>query len=313
VKVVVARPRELGLTERQLWDSFTGDPSLASPFLSWEFANAVDATRTHARVAVVEDGAEICGFFAFDLRPNRIGEPIGAGICDAQAFVGRPDWDFDARGLIGGAGLASWRFDHLVPTQTTFAPYHRRLHRSPVVDLRAGFAPFLESVRAHSKDLLGQVARRRRRLEREHGPVVCEWQSSRRQADMAQLQHWKSLQYSRTNTWDRFAHAWVTETLSHLEQARDPGCTGLLTVLRVGDHLAAAHFGLLGHDRLSWWFPTYNPDLGRYSPGLILLFELIREAAQRQVTLVDLGRGAHGYKLRVTQDWYEVAEGEVTS
>ena len=42
-----------------------------------------------------------------------------------------------------------------------------------------------QNVRAHSKDLLAQVGRRRRKLEREVGPVVCEWQSTQPDDDMA--------------------------------------------------------------------------------------------------------------------------------
>jgi CelD/BcsL family acetyltransferase involved in cellulose biosynthesis len=70
---------------------------------------------------------------------------------------------------------------------------------------------------------------------------------------------------------------------------------------------------LLSGDRLCWWFPAYDPELARYSPGLILLLELIAEGAARGVPVLDLGRGEHDYKLRVADRFYEVAEGEVTS
>jgi CelD/BcsL family acetyltransferase involved in cellulose biosynthesis len=85
----------------------------------------------------------------------------------------------------------------------------------------------------------------------------------------------------------------------------------VLCVVRAGDRVAAVHLGLLSVDRLCWWFPSYDPDLGRYSPGLILLLELIAEGAARRVPVLDLGRGEHDYKLRVADRFYEVAEGEV--
>ncbi len=74
----------------------------------------------------------------------------------------------------------------------------------------------------------------------------------------------------------------------------------------------AVHLGLQSADRLCWWFPAYDPELGRYSPGLILLLALIAEGSARQVPILDLGRGEHDYKLRVADRFYEVAEGEVT-
>jgi CelD/BcsL family acetyltransferase involved in cellulose biosynthesis len=311
MKVTVVAPTELGPAERRRWEALSEDPPLRSPFLSWEFALAIGQVRDDARVAVVEDGVELCGFLAFQAGADHVGGPVGATIGDAQAFIGPAGWDFDPRLVVEAAGLSCWRFDHLVVSQAPFEPYHHHRHRSPVVDLHGGYDSFLEEVRAHSRDLLAQVGRRRRKLEREVGPVVCEWQSVRPDDDMALLQRWKSEQYTRTGVWDRFAQPWIAEALGALARTESRSCTGVLTVLRAGDRLAAAHFGLLGRDRLSWWFPAYDPDLGRYSPGLILLLDLITHAAERGVGMVDLGRGEHDYKLRFTSRHYEVAEGVV--
>lgn len=311
MKASVVHPTELDDADRLLWRSFARESCLASPFLSWPFVESIGLVRDDARVATFRDGSMVCGFLAFQVEPGGAGRPIGATICDAQAVVSSPGWTFDARRLIDAAGLSSWSFDHLTTRQSAFFPYHRSLHRSPVVDLTAGYDAFVEEVRANSKDLIAQVGRRRRKLEREVGPVVCEWQSSDPESDLLRLSRWKSEQYAREGTWDRFSLPWIVDALDLLAESRDPTCTGLLTSVRAGEHLVATHFGLLGTDRLSWWFPTYNPEFGRYSPGLILLLDLIAEAARRGVGLVDLGKGEHDYKLRATSRFYEVAEGEV--
>lgn len=309
----VVHPAELGDAERLLWRTFASDSSLNSPFLSWPFVEAIGKVRDDARVAAFRDGSMVCGFLAFQLTSDHAGLPIGATVCDAQAVVGPTDWAFEPRGLIDAAGLSRWSFDHLTLQQAAFLPYHHRRHRSPVVDLAKGYDAFVEDVRTNSKDLIAQVGRRRRKLEREVGPVVCEWQSSDPEGDLLRLSQWKSDQYAREGTWDRFAVPWIAEALALLAGSRDPTCTGLLTSVRAGEHLVAAHFGLLGTDRLSWWFPTYNPEFSRYSPGLILLLDIVAEAAKRGVGMVDLGRGEHDYKLRATSRFYEVAEGEVVA
>jgi CelD/BcsL family acetyltransferase involved in cellulose biosynthesis len=309
----VVHPSELGPDEQRLWETYTRDAQLGSPFLSWRFTELIGRVRHDARVAVVDDGSGICGFLPFQVNEDGSGAPIGATVSDAQAFIGRTEWSFDPRQLVGAAGLARWRFDHLTTTQPSFAPYYHRRHQSPVIDLQSGYEAYMRELRGHSKDFVAQVSRRRRKLEREVGPVVCEWQSGEMETDMVLLQTWKSDQYGRTGTWDRFAERWITDTLVALAQSRDPSCAGILTSLRAGDRLVAAHFGLLGRDRLSWWFPAYDPDFGRYSPGLILLLDLIAEAARQEVPLIDLGRGEHDYKLRVTPHFYEVAEGEVVT
>jgi len=311
VQVRVLRPGDLGNAERNAWSAFQRDDvTLASPFLSLEFATAVDVARDDARVAVIDDGGSIAGFLAFSIDDNKVGAPIGATICDSQALIARAGFDWDAPELVRAVGLRSWSFDHLVPTQKQFEPFHEALHRSPTIDLSRGRDVYLAHVQANSKDVLAQVARRRRKLGREVGEVRLEWQS----ADPGVLDAlftWKSTQYRETGVWDRFAQPWIVDVVQQLANTAGNALTGLLTTLRAGDELVAAHFGLLGHDRLVWWFPAYAPRFASYSPGLILLLDLVAEAAGRGIALVDLGRGEHHYKLRVANGAYEVAEGMV--
>jgi CelD/BcsL family acetyltransferase involved in cellulose biosynthesis len=307
----VLRPGDLGPAEREIWDAFLrADLSLASPFLTHEFALAVDGARDDARVAIVEDAGQPVGFFAFTLSQDGAGTPIGATICDAQALVARGGFEWDPAELVRDAGLTSWSFDHLVAAQQPFARFHRELHSSPLVDLASGHDAYLADVRARSKDVLAQVARRRRKLGREVGDVVVEWQTTDATA-LDTLFAWKSAQYRETGVWDRFDQPWIVDVVQALAATSSDRLTGLLSTLRAGDHVVAVHFGLLGHDRLVWWFPAYDAEYGSYSPGLILLLDLVAEAAERGLTLVDLGRGEHHYKLRVANGAYDVAEGVV--
>ena len=307
----VLRPGDLGRAERDIWDAFLrADPSLASPFLTPEFALAVDGTRDDARVAVVEDAGQTVAFFAFTSAEDGTGAPIGATICDAQALVAREGFEWDPPGLVRDAGLTSWSFDHLVATQQPFARFHHELHSSPLVDLASGHDAYLADVRERSKDVLAQAARRRRKLGREVGEVVVEWQTHDA-ATLDTLFAWKSAQYRETGVWDRFDQPWIVDVVRALAATSSDRLTGLLSTLRAGEHVVAVHFGLLGPDRLVWWFPAYDADFGSYSPGLILLLDLVAEAAARGLTLVDLGRGEHHYKLRVANGAYDVAEGIV--
>lgn len=311
MQVRVLRPGELGNAERDAWCAFQGDDaSLASPFLTPEFAAAVDATRDDARVALVEDAGDVVAFLAFSLASDGTGWPIGATICDAQALVARAGFDWEPTALVRAAGLESWSFDHLVSSQQPFAPFHHARHRSPTVDLSAGHDAYVAQVRANSKDVLAQVARRRRKLGREIGEVVVDWQTDDVGA-LDALLDWKSAQYRETGVWDRFDQPWIVDVVRALAATTSHGLTGMLATLRAGDDLVAVHFGLRGRDRLVWWFPAYDPSFGNYSPGLILLLDLIAEAAERGIALVDLGRGEHHYKLRVANGEYDVAEGLV--
>jgi CelD/BcsL family acetyltransferase involved in cellulose biosynthesis len=311
MRVHVVTPGELDADDQAAWRAAqAARPELSSPFLSPEFASAVDRVRPDARVAVVDDDAGRTGFLAFQDAPDHQGSPIGEGLCDAQAFVHEEGLDWSPAEIVRASGLTAWRFDHLRLEQSEFGPFHRKIHRSPVIDLSRGHESFLSDVQQISKDVLAQMGRRRRKLEREVGPVITEWCDDSDDAYGA-LKQWKSAQYAATGVWDRFAHPWISDLLDELRCATAPGCTGLLATTRAGDRLAAVHFGLAGVDSLSWWFPAYEPELGAYSPGLILLLDLAEQAAARSLSMIDLGRGEHGYKLRVANGSYEVAEGEV--
>lgn len=86
MQVSVARPHELGPQELCQWRYMQrGSPDLANPFLSPDFTLAVGRVRASARVAVLEEGSEIVGFFPYELRAFRIGRPIGAEVSDCQA------------------------------------------------------------------------------------------------------------------------------------------------------------------------------------------------------------------------------------
>ena len=185
-----------------------------------------------------------------------------------------------------------------------------RAASSPLVDLASGHDAYLADVRARSKDVLAQVARRRRKLGREVGDVVVEWQTHDAAA-LDTLFAWKSAQYRETGVWDRFDQPWIVDVVRALAATSSDGLTGLLSTLarRRARRRRALRAPWTGSARLV--VPRVRRGLRELLPGLILLLDLVAEAAERGLTLVDLGRGEHHYKLRVANGAYDVAEGVV--
>jgi CelD/BcsL family acetyltransferase involved in cellulose biosynthesis len=311
MKVTVVRPRELGRSERYLWQQLLRDSDTAggNPFLSPEFAEAVDRAREGARVAVLQDTTGTVGFFPHERRGRLLGTAIGAGISDCQGLVHAPGLWWDARALVRGCGLPVWEFDHLVAAQEPFAPYHSAVAGSPVMDFGDGFEAYL---RARSRDTsaLKTAQRKLRKLEREVGELEFEFDCPD-PAVLRTLMTWKSEQYRRTGARDTFATGWVTRVVTELLCSREPGCTGTLSVLRAGGRPVAAHFGLRSQRVLSYWFPAYDPDLARYSAGLGLLLRMAEESAGRGIRQIDLGRGQQRYKDEFATGELRIAKGRV--
>jgi CelD/BcsL family acetyltransferase involved in cellulose biosynthesis len=231
-------------------------------------------------------------------------------MADAQALAAEPGFNCDMAALVRRMGACVWKFDHLVPGQPPFVAFHRSLHRSPVIDLSRGHDAYLTAVRQRSSNVISDTARRRRKVERERGPVVIEW-DSRSTEDLATVMGWKSAQYRRTGRPDLFAQSWAVNIVRELAAEQSEDCSGLLFTLRVGDELVAGQLDLARGSTLSSWFPAFDREYRLYSPGLVLLLGLAAEAAEHGIERMDLGRGENDYKLRVANESYAVAAGRV--
>ena len=311
MRVTVIQPDELGKTELDAWREFQrAQPDLASPFLSPEFAVAVGRIRSGTRVAVLEDGDDVVGFFAFERRRLGYGLPVAPGLNECQAVVHAPGFEWDARELIRGCGLVLWEYDNLMDGQRPFDSFALFRQPSPVMDLTEGFEAYLAD-RRRGSSRIRDLPRRRRRLEREVGPVRFVFDAQDPQA-LRTLMAWKSAQYRRTGRADRFAWPWVVELLQLMLESRAESCAGRLSLLYAGEELVAGHFGLSSERVIPTWFPAYDPRFSRYSPGLLLHVGMAEAAAVTGITTIDMGRGAKDYKEELKSRDIVVAEGRVT-
>ena len=71
----------------------------------------------------------------------------------------------------------------------------------------------------------------------------------------------------------------------------------------------AAHFGLRADSTLSCWFPAYEPDFSKYSPGLVLHLRMAEAAAHCGLSRLELGKGDEEYKQSLKTGSVAVGEG----
>jgi CelD/BcsL family acetyltransferase involved in cellulose biosynthesis len=91
----------------------------------------------------------------------------------------------------------------------------------------------------------------------------------------------------------------------------DPDFGAILFTLRANGHLIAAHLALAGVQRLHAWIIAHDDGFARYSPGQILLHELVRWASENGYREVDLGPGDSQFKVRSANTRREVGNGFV--
>ncbi|MDR8414621.1 GNAT family N-acetyltransferase [Nonomuraea sp. 3-1Str] len=312
MKITVVRPGELGDSERARWRALQkADPSLDNPFLSVEFAVAMDRLRDYVRVAVLDDGTGIVGFFPYERHSFGIGKPLGGFLTTCHGLISVPGLKVDVRALLRACKLTVYDFDHLVAGQPTFAAYESDVRPAPVMDFTEGFDAWLEQVRTNSPKNLKTVRYKERKLGREQGELRFEYASADPEV-LRVLLGWKSDQYRRTGRVDRFAQPWIVELidLMHAERSADFG--GVLTMLYSGEAPVAGHFGLRTATTLVGWFPAYDTEYARYSPGIVHHLRMAEAAAEAGLLMVDMGKGGKEYKDWLKSGELYVSEGRVS-
>jgi CelD/BcsL family acetyltransferase involved in cellulose biosynthesis len=312
MSVRLVRPQELGAAETAAWARLQDDdPAFASPFFCPEFTQVVGSVRDDVRVAVLEGENGPVGFFPFQ-RTGRLGlgDPVGGGRSNAQGLVAARGLEWSAPALVRACRLRAWRFHHLLAEQRPFQAYHETVMQSPYMDLSDGFEAYAAARKAAGSSVLSQAGRKARKMERELGPLRFEAQVDDR-APLEAMMRWKSDQYRRTGQVDRFASRWNVELLERIHATRTPAFAGMLSVLWAGDRLAAVHMGMRSRDVWHYWFPTYDPELGPYSPGQVMLARMAEAAPGLGLRTIDLGLGDAVYKERFMTGAVPLARGTV--
>jgi CelD/BcsL family acetyltransferase involved in cellulose biosynthesis len=230
-------------------------------------------------------------------------------LSDYQALVCTPDFSIDPRVLVKGARLAAWDFGHLLRSQDFFTPFQERYHTSPVINLAQGYDAYV-SERATESQVFKKCNNLSRRLEREIGPLQFLVHSTGTDL-LGKVMDWKSQQYIASSKPDLLREGWLRSVIERIHQMDAENCAGVLSLLYAGDILVAGHFGMRSKTLWHYWFPAYDPDYAKYSPGLLLLLKMAEHASVLGLSAIDLGMGASLYKDRLANGSIALASGSV--
>lgn len=277
-----------------------------SPYFHPQFTLDVGKVRNDVEVAVLSEQGNVVGFFPFQ-RCGQSGRPVGGMLNDAHGVLIAAGINWTWPELLKSCGLSDWNFHYLVGSQCREQRWNRQVTPAAVLNVAGGFDEY--SKRIVSPRVIKQTKDRARKLEQRFGKIKTEWASTSVDA-MRLLRHWKSQQYVRSGIADVFSFPWTTDLIDRVWSQTSPSFQGLLSVVSAGDRVISVHFGIRANDVLHMWFPAYDPELGKYSPGMIHILELVRNATDHEISQIDMGRVNH-YKSRVATDYVDTAEGSV--
>jgi CelD/BcsL family acetyltransferase involved in cellulose biosynthesis len=273
------------------------DPNLTSPYFTPDWAQFVARRRADTRVAIFrnEDGSA-AGFLPVQRSSGYAALPAGGPVCDYQALIGPAGLDLS---LAAGA-LDVGRIDFTAGLKdNALAPHVLTRDVGHVARFASGWDAWCEERQTSGSKVVTRARKCLSKLIRDHdkGAVAIEPFSTDNHA-FDELILWKREQMWRTGVTDIFERGWINMLIrdTFASSAANPHFGGALFVLRVNRRPAAALFCLRAQTALHAWFVAHDQRYAEYSPGIVLLAEAIKAAAEIGYTEMDLGPGDYRFK-----------------
>lgn len=312
----VVSPENLTSEERQLWrEACDSNPELHSPFYSYAFTAAVAHARPHVKVAIIERDDDIVGFWPFQFSNAvryllKSAERVGGDMSDHCGIVGIKDFRLTPEELLRIAGLNAYTFQDLSSIQQQFGLSGQRPTPGLRLNLLSGGDAYWRDLKRSNHGFISGIERKERQLAAKCGPIRFFANVSESDAglELSRVIRVKGEQYRRTVGKNLFDESWRRNLLAKILGSKDAQCSAFLSTLYAGDTWLASHLGIRFKTVLHQWFPVYNADFSKSSPGHVLTKYLIRNAEHEGISFFDLG-GYGDYKRQFGPETYSMSAG----
>lgn len=300
---------ELSPAERALWAQFrAANPALYSPYFDLRYIEAAARVAPGAAVAVIRRHREVAAFLPFQRRGGLL-QPLAAPLTDYHGLIAPAGAEIDLRQVVEQLGARRFRFNGLMDGAADGG--EGAVSRPAMIaDLSEGYDAYLEGRKAAGQwSAVRDKQRCLRQLTKAHGRATLTW--SRDPEVLRTLMDGKRDQMRRTGQHDVFSTPWTRELLEALLAIEAPDFGLRVAALEVDGRQIAAEVGLLSGETYHFWFPIYDRDFARFSPGALLSFETLKALAEQGVRHADFGPGAESYKKLFADPGPEVLEGDI--
>ncbi|MBP9693614.1 MAG: GNAT family N-acetyltransferase [Alphaproteobacteria bacterium] len=293
--------QEMTADEIGLWKKTTSEKSeYHSAFYTYSFFAAVSVVYQDAYVSIIRKAGKIVCFFPFQLMKGMgrfclAGERIGEEMSDYFAPIYTTDVLISPDQFLKLTGLHYFYFTHL---EQYFIEQKGMDASQGEIGLRVNFKKsdqdYFDYLREKHKSLYPDTKRREKKAIQDKGEMTFVFQS-RDENDYAFLVAKKNAQYERTKRVGYFRKE-RTELLDYLFKHENDEFQTTLSTISFGGNLMAAHLGMFYQGVLHYWFPVYDFECQKYSPGRLLLCKIIETAGENEVEVIDRGSGDTPYK-----------------
>ncbi len=290
-------PSSLTSDDQEAWQALrAAHPDYATPLLSPGFAQLIGGIRADARVTLIRDSAGLAAVLPFVRRPDGLGRPLGAPFADYSGPVRRADAALTLTDIVRLAGLSAWRSTSMIDPWATI-PEITGPGEATCIIRPGGQSPadYIEARRALYPKRFKNFRRLERQAMQDRAGLQFRW-GAPDPALRDALFAYKSAQYRASGLVDLMTATNARAILDAV--AASP--MGFQTSLWSGDTFVSAHFGVREGRAFHPWIAAYDPQFAHYSPGNLLLKNIIEHMPQMELDEYDLAEGHDHYKKYYT-------------
>ncbi|MEM5517659.1 GNAT family N-acetyltransferase [Henriciella sp. AS95] len=283
---------ELSLVDLDAWSALIAEAqAYDSALLMPEFGAVISQIRDDVRIAIISQGKRFVAVLPVHLRPGGLARPLGAPFSDYSGPIISPSADLNLEDILNLTGLPAFE------SATSVTPYPDPTTGDTALEhhvIRPGDMTadeYIESRRQKHAKRFKNFRRLAKQFEREVGPLQLEW-GRPSNSFLTQLFQIKSRQFAESGYLDITSSRESRRILDAVAASEYGFCISLWS----GDELVSGHFGFRAGDSFHPWIAAFEPKWAPYSPGNLLLLNVLKHWDEMGLDCYDLATGHDHYK-----------------
>lgn len=271
-----------------------GNINYDSALLTPEFAGLVSTVRDDVRILLIETDGRLQALLALHKRRGGLARPLGAPFSDYSGPVAHLGINVKLAEMLSIAGISAYESATTLSSRPQShdaenLPGHEDSH--VIRPDRLTGTQFLERQRALHPKRFKNFRRLHSQFEREVGPL--EFQFGRPSArELTKLLELKSQQFRESGYVDLTEATEPVALLSAVAGSKHAFMTSLTT----NGTFVSGHFGFRCGKLFHPWISAFDPQWSAYSPGILLLLNVLRSWDAMNLDTYDLAAGHDHYK-----------------
>ena len=289
--------KDLTDVDLHIWQGFQAtDPSLASPYFSAAYFQAVDTVRPGVKVLRFYENGRPAGYWPFRKGAFGTARPVAGSMDDLHGIIAHPAARLDVQHSDVRRRIGGYAFSAVPFAQRRHGLHGQTGDGNQVIDLSRGFETWLAERSAESSNFRREWRKSEKLM---NTPDVVIRHDVVDLVSFDRLIALKRDAYRQSGHFDIFGLNWPRSLLLALLETGENSARGILSTLSIEGKVAAICYCMRSESVLHYWFPAYEAQFAKQKPGLALLFSLAQWASQEGLSEFHLGLGNTQYKRQM--------------